>query len=109
MTRFRDWLAKGVNPLSRIDKPALKERCPRCHKKAGYTACLLCAPHLVSASLVGSNLRYLIELRESKLQDKQQLLNAVQIRKLELSKNKIFDVSSTLTIHELSAAGTYLP
>lgn len=108
MSRLLDRLAKGLGPMSRVAKPNPGERCSRCHRGAGTGACLLCAPHLVSASLVGKHLEYLIELRESKLLDKQLLLSAVQTRR-RMSDADSRSIGPVLTIHELSAAGTYLP
>lgn len=44
-----DQLAKGPNPLERVQPPGPGERCPRCHRRirGGIVPCLLCAPHLV--------------------------------------------------------------
>jgi len=48
-----DALARGPSPRSRVRPPAKGARCPRCHRAAGYQACLLCAPELVPARYGG--------------------------------------------------------
>jgi hypothetical protein len=52
-SRDLDALARGPLPRDRVAVPAHGTPCPRCHRPAGYMACLLCRPDLVPARYGG--------------------------------------------------------
>lgn len=114
MSRVIDKLATGTDPSDRVPMPRPGERCPRCHADAGSRPCLLCAPHLVPAGLRGPDLAIRLARREMKIGDQCLLFGVVFARRFALDRLRdhktIGAVGDQLyTVHEISAAGTYLP